>query len=121
MKKSRAKPKSSLDWIQQVDPEDIAAAYDESTTDAYGDDEQHTGLLTSLGDELQFPFKGKTLGQQVQNVAMEWPEADEYGLDLLVEIEGEQHRIAAQSIQVLPPFPDGIAFLAAYLDWRRRF
>ncbi|MEO2016306.1 MAG: hypothetical protein ABGZ53_18255 [Fuerstiella sp.] len=115
------KPRSPTDWVNHIDADDIAAAYGEATTDAYGDDEQHTGLLTVIGDQLQFPFKGRVLGQIVNIVAMEWPDVDEYGLDLIAELDAQQHRIALQSVNVQEPFPKGVEYLAAYLDWRRRF
>jgi hypothetical protein len=44
----------------------------------------------------------------------------EFGLDLVVERNGQRHRIEARSVNLLPPFPDGHLYLAAYLDWRRR-
>ncbi len=124
MTKRKPKPTSPSAWIDTLDPEEIADTYDEATTDAYGDYEQHTGLLTAIGDELAFPFDAKVMGQVVQIVKMEWPEADEFGLDLVAEPDGDggpQHRIAVQSVELIAPLPDGAVFLAAYLDWRRRF
>jgi hypothetical protein len=116
------KPKSTTDWIKHVDPDDVATAYDEATTDAYGDHEQHTGLLTAIEDELCFPFKAKVIGQPVKIVGMQWPDDDEFGLDMIVENDdGRQYPVATRSVEILRPFPDGIQYLAAYLDWRRRF
>ncbi len=122
MTKRKSKPPSPTAWIDRLDPDEIEAAYDEATTDAYGDDEQHTGLLNAIGDEVAFPFSAKVMGQVVQIVRIQWPNADEFGLDLIAESDGGRlHRIAAQSVELIAPLPEGAAFLAAYLDWKRRF
>jgi hypothetical protein len=50
---------------------------------------------------------------------MEWPENDEFGLDLVCERNGVKHRIEARSVELLEPLPKGHLFLAAYLAWKR--
>ncbi len=119
MAKSGKKPKTAR-WTDKLDPAEVAEAMEDATVDAYGDDEQHTGLLTVMEDELEFPFQVEALGETVTVVGMEWPENDEFGLDLLVERNGKQHRIEARSVNLLPPFPKGHLYLAAYLDWKSR-
>jgi len=114
-RKAQAKP-----WTNKLDQDVVQEALEEACVDAYGEDEQHTGLLTLIGDELQFPFDARVMGQTIQVVDMKWPENDTYGLDLVCEIDGEEHCIEARSVELLPPFPEGHQFLAAYLDWRRR-
>ena len=79
----------------------------------------HYQLLTMVENELAFPFQAKVLGTVVTVVGMEWPEDDEFGLDLVIERDGEQHRVEARSVDLLPPFPAGHLYLAAYLDWKR--
>ena len=107
-------------WWKKLDQDLVQEALETACIDAYGDDEQHTGLLTLIGDELQFPFEARVTGQNVRVVEMDWPEGDAYGLDLICEIDGEQHGIEARSVELLPPFPAGHQFLAAYLDWKGR-
>jgi hypothetical protein len=107
-------------WTQELDQEEVREALLESTVDAYGDHEQHTALLTMIGDELEFPFKARVLGETVDVIEMEWPDGDELGLDLICERNGAKHRIEARSVELLEPFPDGHLILAAYLDWKRR-
>jgi len=117
-----SKPKTGVTtWTQGLDAEEVLAALKEATVDAYGDDEQHTGLLTAIGDELVFPFRARVLGEEVSVVDMKWPEDDEYGLDLVCERNGEKYPIAARSVELLKPLPEGHLFLAAYLEWKRRF
>lgn len=68
---------------------------------------------------LNFPFSAKVLEDVVTAVAIELPEDSEFGLDLVIERNGEQHRIDARSVELIKPFPDGHLTLAAYLQWRR--
>jgi hypothetical protein len=107
-------------WTDGLDETGVREALDDATVDANGEHEQHTGLLAAIQDELAFPFHVQVLGETVTVVDMEWPENDEFGLDLVVERNGQRHRIEARSVNLLPPFPDGHLYLAAYLDWRRR-
>ena len=118
MAKTGKKSKSG-DWTKQLSETEVREAMHEATVDAYGEHEQHTGLLTVIEDELAFPFQGEVLGEVVQVVGMEWPENDEFGLDLVCERNGKQHRIEARSVELLEPLPDGHLFLAAYLAWKR--
>ena len=119
MAKSGKRAKTQL-WTDGLDKADVEQALEDATVDAYGDEEQHTGLLTAIQDELEFPFQVQVLGETVTVVDMEWPENDEFGLDLVVERNGQRHRIEARSVNLLPPFPKGHLYLAAYLDWKSR-
>ena len=107
-------------WTDGLDEADVKESLQNATIDAYGDDEQHTGLLTAIQDELAFPFKVQALGETVVVVDMEWPEKDGFGLDLVVEKNGQRHRIEARSVNLVRPFPEGHLFLAAYLNWKGR-
>ena len=107
-------------WTEGLDEATVDEALMEATVDAYDEHEQHSGLLAAVQDELQFPFQAQVLGETVTVVDMEWPENDEFGLDLVVERNGQRHRIEARSANLLSPFPKGHLFLAAYLKWKRR-
>ncbi|MBI4454818.1 MAG: hypothetical protein HY644_02850 [Acidobacteria bacterium] len=88
-------------------------------TDAYGEHEEHSGLLTMIEDQLRFPFHAKVLGDVVTVVGMEWPEDDEFGLDCVCERNGQRHRVEARSVDLIRPLPEGHLYLAAYLEWKR--
>jgi hypothetical protein len=109
----------STKWWEELDAQEVHEALEDATVDAYGEDEQHTGLLTVIQDELLFPFRATVLGEEVEIVGMEWPEDDEYGLDLVCERNGQRHRIEARSVDLIEPLPDGHLYLAAYLMWKR--
>ena len=107
-------------WTQELDAQQVHAALEDAIVDAYDEYEQHTGLLTMIENEVQFPFRAKVLWELVNVIRMEWPEDDEFGLDFVCERNGEEHRIEARSVDLIPPLPDGHLYIAAYLDWKRK-
>jgi len=106
-------------WTNSLDPEEVREALEEATVDAYGEDEQHTGLLTAIQDDVEFPFRAAVLGEEVDVVDMDWPEDDPFGLDLVCERRGKQYRIEARSVELIEPLPEGHLYIAAYLEWKR--
>jgi hypothetical protein len=118
-KKSKKPERGERKWHEELDAQRVGQALEEATVDCHDQHEQHSGLLTVIQDELAFPFPAVVLGERVSVVGMEWPEADEFGLDLVCERNGKQHRVEARSVDLVKPFPDGHLFFAAYLAWKR--
>jgi|GEM_PF-1862221 len=119
MAKQPNKKSSATNWIDALDPDAIEEARENACVDAYDEHEQYVGFITAMEEELSFLFSAKVLGDTVSVVAMEWPKDSEFGLDLVIERNGDKHRIDARSVELLPPLPDGHLTLAAYLQWRR--
>lgn len=119
MAKRAAKAKLATDWIERLDGEEVDAAHEAATVDAYDEYEQHTGFMTALEELLAFPFSAKVMDETLHVTGMAWPKNDEFGLDLLIERNGESHRMDARSVELIEPFPEGHLTLAAYLKWRR--
>ena len=107
-------------WTDQLDKALVDEAMEEACVDAYNEYEQHSGFLTCVEDELQFPFLARVIGQEVLIVGMEWPKNDSFGLDLVVERDGQRHTVDARSVDLMEPLPEGHVYLAAYLDWKAR-
>ena len=118
--KSKPNPTSPTAWIDTLDPAEIAAACEEATVDANDEEDQLSGLITMAEEALEFPFPAKVMGQAVPVVDSEWSERGAYGMDLIVEVDSGRYRIAAQSVKLAVPLPEGSVFLAALLDWKRR-
>lgn len=109
-------PRRPARWTDKLPKAAVRAAFEEAVVDAYDDEEQHVGLLTLLGDELKFPFPAMVIGEEVRVTSMQWPEDDGFGLDFVCERGGKRHVIDTRSVKLLPPFPNGHLYLAAYLD-----
>ncbi|OWK45348.1 hypothetical protein [Fimbriiglobus ruber] len=106
-------------WTDGLDEDAVREALEEATVDSHDETEQHSGLWHTIEEQLEFPFQAQVIGEIVTIVDMEWPEKDEFGLDLIVERNGQRHRVEARSVNLLPPLPKGHLYLAAYLDWKR--
>jgi CRISP-associated protein Cas1 len=90
----KPKPKSGAGkWTDGLDPKEVRAALEDATVDAYDEYEQHSGLLNMVQDQLAFPFRARVLGEELDVVDMEWPEDDEFGLDLVCQRDGRRHRV----------------------------
>ncbi|MFJ7181471.1 hypothetical protein ACIQXA_34975 [Streptomyces massasporeus] len=103
--------------MSTLDPASLEALIEEATIDAYGDDEQLTGLFTKIEENLAVPFTTTVLGVEVNVV----------GVDLT-----DDGRVVArcargsvlQSIGILDlvlpePAPEGSQWIEAYRYWVR--
>jgi len=116
----RRSKKAANKWTDELDEAKVKEALENATVDAYGQDEQHTGLLTMIQDQVEFPFSAGVLGEEIDVVDMAWPDDNEFGLDLVCERGGKRYRVEARSVELLPPLPEGHLYIAAYMDWKRR-
>ncbi len=115
MAKKRSRKKSfPTDWVRLLGADAIEAAWDDAVADAYDDDEQWSGIMDAIVNELQFPFSARVMGLDLSVVDAEQPKVGR-GLDLIVELNGQQHRIEARSVELVPPLPAGAEYLAAYV------
>ena len=119
MAKSTKRNSGGITWHHRLDEGLVRDAMNEATVDAHDKSEQHCGLFYAVTEEMAFPFPARVLGETVSVIGTEWPEGDEFGIDLICERNGEQHRVDARSVDLLEPLPEGHLFLAAYLAWKR--
>ncbi len=103
-----------------TDPERLQELIEEATVDAYGEDEQHTGLLTMIGDNVVCPFKAKIIGEEVKATAFEHPESG-YGLKVMCRYKGETYPIDITSLEWIDPLPEGFEWIEAYFEWLKGF
>ena len=97
--------------------ERIRELIEEATVDAYGEDEQHSGLLTMIEDNVETPFSAKIIGEKVTVVDLTYPKSG-YGLVAVCERNGKKHRVDITSLEFVKPRPVGFEWIEAYLDWR---
>lgn len=112
-KRSRA-GSSPTDWVKLLDEDAIDAAWEEVDVNAIDDDERLIGFANTIDNKLQFPFPAKVMGLDVRVVGMELPKVGR-GMDFIVELNRQKHRIEARSVELLPPLPAGAVALAAYV------
>jgi hypothetical protein len=91
---------------------------EEATVDCYDEDEQHSGLLTMIQDNVVCPFKAKVIGEEVEVTDLEWPD-EGYGLKAVCKRKGKTHAVDITSLEWLAPLPKGFEWIEAYLEWRK--
>ena len=99
------------------DQERLWELIDEATVDCYGEEEQHSGLLTMIEDHVECPFRAKVIGEEVEVTGFEWPE-EGYGLFAVCERNGRQYQVDINSLERVKPHPEGFEWIEAYLAWR---
>ena len=95
----------------------LEAMIAEATVDAYGDDEQLTGLFTMLEEHLVVPFTTTVLGVQVTVQKVDLA-AD----SIIAVCTRGRHRqkIDLLDLPLPAPAPDGAAWIDAYRHWAGR-
>jgi hypothetical protein len=101
-----------------TDPERLEELIEEATVDCHDEDEQHSGLLTVIEEEVVFPFEARVIGESVQITGMAWPDHG-FGLQFTCEKKGDTYKIDAASIEWVEPLPEGFEWIEAYLAWAR--
>jgi len=108
---SKRRPKSALSR-ERLD-ELIA----EATVDAYGDEEQLTGLYTMIDESLARPFETEILGV---GVVVRRIELTDDRILAICEAGRRRLRISLDDLPLPKPEPAGWEWVEAYCEWRRR-
>ena len=104
-----------MDGYSDVDLDVLIA---DGTVDAYGDDEQLTGLCTMIEDNLATPFETEVLGVPVTVEHVRLTDANH----VVAICRGNDTRQAIGVLELpLPsPPPTGAEWIAAYRRWATR-
>ncbi len=95
----------------------LEAMIEEATVDAYGDDEQLTGLFTMIEEHLAVPFTTTVLGVEVTVRKIDLT------TDSIVAVCARgrhRQRIDLLDLPLPTPAPDGAAWIDAYRHWAGR-
>ena len=95
----------------------LRALIEEATIDCYGEEEQHTGLLTMIEDNVECPFRAKVIGEVVEVTGFEWPK-EGYGLFAVCERNGRRYQVDINSLEWMKRLPEGYEWIEAYFAWR---
>ncbi|MCX4783451.1 hypothetical protein [Streptomyces sp. NBC_01264] len=87
---------------------------EEATVDAYGEDEEVTGLFTMVEEHLVMPFATTVLGVEVSVVGVDLTASGIVGICT----RGKQRQAVGLLDLPLPtPAPDGAQWIEAYRHW----
>jgi hypothetical protein len=95
---------------------ELDAMLDEAFVDAYGEEEQLTGLFTMLEEHLELPFHTEVLGVQVEVCSVDL--SNGFDIVAVCRRSGASQRISLQHLPLPEPAPAGAEWIAAYRYWR---
>lgn len=75
---------------------------EEATVDCYGEEEEFSGVLYTLENELKFPFDAVIIGKSAKILKVDDNRSSlRSGIMMKVEFEGKKHGVALAMIEVV--------------------
>jgi hypothetical protein len=105
--------------LKRLSPAQLEELIAEATIDCFGEDEEHTGLLTMIVEHVVCPFRAKVIGENVEVTGFQWPDSG-HGLLAICRRKGKTHPVDIGSLEWIEPLPEGYEWIAAYQAWRKR-
>ncbi len=103
---------------KRIDRARLDELIDEATVDCYGEEEEHTALLTMIEERVICPFRAKVIGETIEVTRFEWPSSG-YGMLAVCRREGRAYRVDVNSLEWVEPLPEGFEWIAVYQAWRK--
>lgn len=98
------------------DRERLRALIEEATVDCYGVEEEHTGMMTMVEENVVCPFAAKVIGESVEVTALE-SHSHGFGVNAVCRYKGKDYRIDITSLEWPKAKPEGFEWIEAYLSW----
>src|SRR5215471_21289296 len=98
-----------------LSPRHLQKLIEEATVDCYDKEEQASGFLTMIEENLALPFTARVLGVEASVVAVEMD--DDGSLEAVCERGGERQRIGLTNLPLPSPPSSGGEWIAAYRRW----
>ncbi len=102
------------------DEERLQALIDEATVDCYDEEEQFWGILTALGDQLDFPLAATLIGEQVELIGIDGNASSAHrGIVARVLYKDLVYSVSLADLQITDADSRSAEWLAAYRYWLR--
>jgi hypothetical protein len=93
----------------------LDALVTEATADCYNEDEQRSGLLTMIQDNLKLPFETTILGVPVQVQSVDFNKGDEI---VAICVRGrDRQSVPILDLPLPSPPPKGAEWIETYRHW----
>lgn len=101
-----------------MDEERLEALLEETTVDCYGEEEEFTGVMCTLGEKLRFPLKATVVGEVVEVVGIDERRSDlRRGVVARVRRGDQEYRVGLAELEFVDPDPTSAEWLKAYRYW----
>ena len=101
-----------------MDKERLEALLEEATVDCYGEEEEFTGVVCTLGEQLRFPLKARVVGEVVEVVGIDERRSDlRRGVVVRVRRGEQEYRVGLAELEFADLDPTSAEWLKAYRYW----
>jgi Calcium binding len=101
-----------------MDQKRLEALLEEAIVDCYDEEEQFTGVLITLDENLQFPLQAKVLGQVVEVIGLVQARSSlRRGILATVRAGDQESRFPLSELEFIDPAPTSAEWLAMYRYW----
>ena len=101
-----------------MDIKRVKELLEEATVDCYDEEEEFSGVLISLGDNLQFPLQAKLAGDLVEVIDLDQERSSlRRGIVALINKNGREQRVSLADLTFVNPDPTSAEWLAMYAYW----
>ena len=102
----------------RLSKKELTKLVEESTVDAYGEEEQVTSFYTVLDEHLALPFKTVVLGVDVTVEKLDLTDRND-DIVIVCRRGGNRQRLPILDLPVPEPPPNGWKWIEAYRYWAR--
>ncbi len=93
---------------------------DEATVDCYDEEEQFGGMITALGDELDFPITATLIGESVELIDIDSQASSPHrGIVARVRHKNKEYSVSLADLQISDANAHNVEWLDAYHYWLR--
>lgn len=101
-----------------MDQKRLAKLLEEATVDCYDEEEEFSGVFSTLVDNLEFPLQAKAMGNVVEVVGLDGNQSSPRRGILAIVRQGEQeYRVGLSELELIDPDPVSAEWLAMYQYW----
>lgn len=91
---------------------------EEAIVDCYDEEEQFSGVFTTLDDNLKIPLQAKAMGNGVEVVGLDSNRSStRRGIVAIVHRNEQEHRVSLFELEFIDPDPTSAEWLAMYRYW----
>ena len=101
-----------------MDQKTLEALLEQATVDCYGEEEEFSGVLCTLDDNLCFPLQAEALGEQVEVIGLDDRRSSlRTGIVARVRKGGREYSVGLADLHFIAPDPTSAEWLAMYRYW----
>jgi len=104
-----------MSTIPKTTQEELEELIEEAIVDCYGEEEEFTGIMTMIEENVVCPFKAKILGEIVKIHEFQYPGG--FCIKASCEHKGKRYAVNVDSLEWVVPLPEGFKWLEAYFYW----